>query len=172
MRFIAQFCYDGPFVSPATFNEDTLVVDGFGKTYGCTGWRLGYAHGPQAIIEQMQKLQQFTFVCPPSAFQHAAVAAWHCDISGIVADYKQKRDRLVNGLRGRYEFVRPRRRVLRVSESAWKIGDRVRHTSMWSGICCSLAVDIQPSRYAFSSECRRRRRRFGPGYCHIERIGE
>jgi aspartate aminotransferase/aminotransferase len=101
------FCYDGPFVSPATFNEETLVVDGFGKTYGCTGWRLGYAHGPQAIIEQMQKLQQFTFVCPPSAFQHAAVAAWNCDISGIVADYKQKRDRLVNGLRGRYEFVRP-----------------------------------------------------------------
>lgn len=101
------FCYDGPFVSPATFHEDVLVVDGFGKAYGCTGWRLGYAHGPQAIIEQMQKLQQFTFVCPPSAFQHAALAAWNFDISGIVAEYKQKRDRLVAGLRGHFEFVTP-----------------------------------------------------------------
>jgi aspartate/methionine/tyrosine aminotransferase len=101
------FCYDGPFVSPATFNEDVLVVDGFGKTYGCTGWRLGFAHGPAAIIEQMQKLQQFTFVCPPSAFQHAGIAAWNCDISQIVADYKRKRDRLVAGLWGRFEFVSP-----------------------------------------------------------------
>jgi aspartate/methionine/tyrosine aminotransferase len=101
------YCYDGPFVSPATFNEDVLVVDGFGKTYGCTGWRLGFAHGPAAIIEQMQKLQQFTFVCPPSPFQHAAVAAWNFDISAIVADYRQKRDRLVAGLRGRFEFVSP-----------------------------------------------------------------
>lgn len=101
------FCYDGPFVSPATFNEETLVVDGFGKAYGMTGWRLGFAHGPAALIEQMQKLQQFTFVCPPSPFQHAALAALDCDLSAIVADYRQKRDRLVAGLRNKFEFVTP-----------------------------------------------------------------
>src|SRR5207302_6230728 len=44
------FCYDGPFTSPAAANELTLVVDGFGKTYGITGWRLGFAHGPRALI--------------------------------------------------------------------------------------------------------------------------
>ena len=36
------FCYDGPFRSPAEWNEDVLVVDGFSKTYGMTGWRLGF----------------------------------------------------------------------------------------------------------------------------------
>jgi aspartate/methionine/tyrosine aminotransferase len=35
------FCYDRPFASPASWNEDVLVVDGFSKTYGMTGWRLG-----------------------------------------------------------------------------------------------------------------------------------
>lgn len=101
------FCYDGPFVSPATFNEDTLVVDGFGKSCGMTGWRLGFAHGPAALIEQMQKLQQFTFVCPPSPFQHAGLAAWDCDLSPIVDEYRRKRDRLVAGLRINFEFVAP-----------------------------------------------------------------
>lgn len=102
-----SFSYDEPFFSPATSNEQTLVVDGFGKTYGLTGWRLGFAHGPTALIEQMQKLQQFTFVCPPSPFQHACVAAWDYDVSAIVADYRRKRDRLVAGLRERFEFVVP-----------------------------------------------------------------
>ena len=78
----------------------TLVVDGFGKTYGITGWRLGFAHGPRRLIEQMAKLQQFSFVCPPSMVQHAGVAAWDVDMSAIVADYRRKRDRLVDGLEG------------------------------------------------------------------------
>ena len=58
-----SFCYDHPFASPATWNEDVLVVDGFSKTYGMTGWRLGYAHGPSRLIQEMAKLQQFSFVC-------------------------------------------------------------------------------------------------------------
>ena len=40
------FCYDHPFATPASWNEDVLVVDGFSKSHGMTGWRLGYAHGP------------------------------------------------------------------------------------------------------------------------------
>ena len=38
----SQFSYDEPFVSPAKFNPQTLVIDGFSKTYGMTGWRVGY----------------------------------------------------------------------------------------------------------------------------------
>ena len=67
------FCYDGPFASPAAWNEDVLVVDGFSKAYGMTGWRLGYAHGPARLIQEMAKLQQFSFVCAPSMAQHAGV---------------------------------------------------------------------------------------------------
>jgi aspartate aminotransferase/aminotransferase len=101
------FCHDGPFVSPAEFNEDVLVFDGFSKAYGMTGWRLGFAHGPRKLIEEMIKLQQFTFVCAPSMVQHAGVAALDCDISGYVANYHRKRDRLYEGLSERFEIVKP-----------------------------------------------------------------
>jgi aspartate aminotransferase/aminotransferase len=101
------FCYDGPFASPAEFNEDVLVLDGFSKAYGMTGWRLGFAHGPRALIEEMAKLQQFTFVCAPSIVQHAGVAAWDHDTSSAVADYRRKRDRICEGLKDRFELARP-----------------------------------------------------------------
>lgn len=101
------FSYDAPFHSPAEFHPDVLVVDGFGKTYGVTGWRMGFAHGPRRLIEEMTKLQQFTFVCAPSICQYGTLAALDFDVSGITADYRRKRDRLCNGLRGRYEFNMP-----------------------------------------------------------------
>jgi aspartate/methionine/tyrosine aminotransferase len=101
------FCYDEPFCSPTEFSRDTLVLDGFGKTYGMTGWRLGFAHGPRALIEPMAKLQQFTYVCAPSVAQHAGLAAWDFDPAPLVADYRRKRDALIAGLNDRYEVVRP-----------------------------------------------------------------
>jgi aspartate aminotransferase/aminotransferase len=101
------FCYDQPFSSPAEFNEDVLVFDGFSKAYGMTGWRLGFAHGPRRLIHEMIKLQQFTFVCAPSMVQHAGIAAWDYDVSCIVADYRRKRDRIYEGLKDRFELVRP-----------------------------------------------------------------
>lgn len=101
------FCYDAPFASPAEFNEGTLVFDGFSKAYGMTGWRLGFAHGPKRVIDEMIKLQQFTFVCAPSMVQHAGVAALDYDVSPIVAAYKRKRDLICNGLSERFELNRP-----------------------------------------------------------------
>lgn len=101
------FCYDEPFTSPAEFNPDTVVFDGFSKAYGMTGWRLGFAHGPRRFIEEMIKLQQFTFVCAPSKVQHAGVAAWDYDVSQIVADYRGKRDRVYNGLKDHFGLLRP-----------------------------------------------------------------
>jgi aspartate aminotransferase/aminotransferase len=101
------FCYDGPFRSPAEFNEEVLVFDGFSKAYGMTGWRLGYAHGPHRVIEEMTKLQQFSFVCAPSMVQHAGVTAWDCDVSRFVQDYRAKRDRLYTGLKDRFEIIKP-----------------------------------------------------------------
>jgi aspartate/methionine/tyrosine aminotransferase len=101
------FCYDGPFVSPAQFSDEVLVLDGFGKSYGLTGWRLGFAHGPRRLIEELAKLQQFVYVCAPSPFQHAGLAALDWDASGVVADYRRKRDLVHGRLRERYEVTRP-----------------------------------------------------------------
>ncbi len=101
------FCYDVPFVSPATFNAETLVIDGFSKTYGVTGWRVGFAHGPQAVIDAMQKMQQYTFVCAPQPAQWACAAAMDVDMSAYIADYHRKRDRLLAGIGDLYEVVTP-----------------------------------------------------------------
>jgi aspartate/methionine/tyrosine aminotransferase len=101
------FCYDGPFVSPARFNPETLVIDGFSKTYGMPGWRLGFAHGPSAIIREMSKLQQFSFVCAPHPFQWAGVTALDIDMSHQLEAYHRKRDMIVAGLADDYELVAP-----------------------------------------------------------------
>jgi aspartate/methionine/tyrosine aminotransferase len=92
------FCYDGPLVSPAQWNEQTIVVDGFSKTYGVTGWRLGFMHGPAAIIDKLTMLQQYTFVCAPHPLQWAALAALDVDMSEHIHAYKRKRDTVVAGL--------------------------------------------------------------------------
>jgi aspartate aminotransferase/aminotransferase len=116
------FHYEGPARSPAEFDPDVLVVEGFGKTYGVTGWRLGYVHGPKALIDEMTKLQQLTFVCAPSAFQHAAVAAMDFDPAPIVADYRRKRDRVCAGLRDRFRFAPPGGAFYLFPEVPWGTG--------------------------------------------------
>lgn len=101
------FCYDTPYVSPAEFNDEVVVFDGFSKAYGMTGWRLGYAHGPKRVIDEMIKLQQFSFVCAPSMVQHAGVAAWDYDVTPFVDTYRRKRDLVFAGLKDRFELVKP-----------------------------------------------------------------
>jgi aspartate aminotransferase/aminotransferase len=98
------FCYDNEFVSPATWNDQTIVIDGFSKSHSMTGHRIGWCHGPQHVIQQMIKLQQFTFVCSPHPVQHAGLVAWNFDISDRVAEYKKKRDFMLSELRGSYDI--------------------------------------------------------------------
>lgn len=99
------FCYDAPFVSPAKFNSQTIVIDGFSKSHSMTGWRLGWMHGPEKLMQQMIKLQQFSFVCAPHPVQWAGLTALDVDISASVADYRRKRDYLVQELRSHYEIA-------------------------------------------------------------------
>jgi len=103
-----DFCYDQPFVSPAQFNPSTIVVEGFSKSHGMPGWRVGVTHGPSAIIQQMLKLQQYSFVCAPQPFQWAALTALDVDMSAYFAAYRRKRDLVVEGLRDLFELVTPR----------------------------------------------------------------
>jgi aspartate/methionine/tyrosine aminotransferase len=78
--------------------EDLLVIRGFGKTYGVTGWRMGYAAGPKALLAEMAKIQQYTFVCAPSMAQWGCLAAFDTDISGHVREYQSRRDLVVRRL--------------------------------------------------------------------------
>ncbi len=102
-----DFCYDEPFVSPAKYNPQTIVVAGFSKSHGMPGWRLGFAHGPREIIQQMLKLQQYSFVCAPHPLQWAGLRAVDYDMQPVYQAYKRKRDLVVECLRGYYEMVMP-----------------------------------------------------------------
>lgn len=118
----SQFCYDEPFVSPAKFNPDTIVIDGFSKSHAMTGWRLGYVHGPPEIIETMIKLQQYSFVCAPQPVQWAGAVAMDVNITGHIDDYRRKRDMLVDGLSDLYEIARPGGAFYAYPKAPWGTG--------------------------------------------------
>jgi aspartate aminotransferase/aminotransferase len=125
-----RFSYDQPFVSPARFNPDTLVIDGFSKTYGMTGWRLGFAHGPAEVIQQMIKLQQYTFVCAPQPVQWAGIAALDVDVQSHIDDYRRKRDMISAGLAEHYEFVRPAGAFYVFPKAPWGNGEEFVHRAI------------------------------------------
>jgi aspartate aminotransferase/aminotransferase len=105
-----KFSYDGDCPSIAKYYDKVLLLRGFGKTYGVTGWRLGYAAAGEQLaelIEQMIKIQQYTFVCAPTPFQKAAAAAMDCDITAFVNTYKNKRDLIYEGLKDKFELAKP-----------------------------------------------------------------
>ncbi|WP_437225149.1 pyridoxal phosphate-dependent aminotransferase [Planctomicrobium sp. SH661] len=98
------FSPPGKFVSPAQFYDQTIVIDGFSKSHSMTGWRIGWCHGPEHILQQMIKLQQFTFVCAPHPVQWAACTAWNYDISDRAADYQRKRELMIRELSEDFEI--------------------------------------------------------------------
>ena len=100
--------YDGPCSSVYGYApERTILLRGFGKSHGMTGWRLGFAAGPPAVIAEMSKLQQYTFVLAPSIVQYAGLAALDTPVEPHVDEYRQKRDLVVRLLSGSFEFSRP-----------------------------------------------------------------
>ncbi len=103
-----ELSFDEKPTSPVSFvPHRTLLLRGFGKSYAVTGWRMGYAAGPTAVIQQLAKLQQFTFVCAPHPAQVGCIAAFDCDTSQNVVNYRKKRDLAVNILRDTFDFAPP-----------------------------------------------------------------
>lgn len=82
--------------------ERTILINGFSKAYAMTGWRLGYACGPQEIIEQMTKIHQFAIMCAPTTSQYAAVKALRDgddDIVEMRTAYNQRRRFLMHAFK-------------------------------------------------------------------------
>jgi len=103
-----MLCYEGRSPSPVQFApERTVLLRGYGKSYAMTGLRMGFAAGPPAIITEMAKLQQYTYVCAPHPMQYGALAAMDTDMSSFRAQYRAKRDLVCDALDGAVEFVRP-----------------------------------------------------------------
>ena len=55
--------------------DRTIYINGLSKSHAMTGWRLGYACGPNLILEQMLKIHQFAIMCAPTISQYAGVEA-------------------------------------------------------------------------------------------------
>jgi aspartate aminotransferase/aminotransferase len=96
-----------PMTSMAEVYPDTVVLVGHSKSFGMTGWRLGYAAGPTAIIQAMTKVQQYSFVCAPSVTQYAALACPQVDLSTNIDAYRAKRDLMFGALRQQFEIGSP-----------------------------------------------------------------
>lgn len=80
--------------------ERTVIVNGFSKTFSMTGWRLGFACGPQEIIAQVTKIHQFAIMCAPTTSQYAAIEALrNCDeaVADMKAEYNRRRRLIVDG---------------------------------------------------------------------------
>ncbi len=74
--------------------DRTIVINGFSKAFAMTGWRLGYALGPEELISQMTKIHQFAIMCAPTVSQYAAVEALKYgddDIKLMKESYNQRR---------------------------------------------------------------------------------
>ncbi len=82
--------------------ERTILINGFSKSHSMTGWRLGYACGPELIIKQMLKIHQFAIMCAPTTSQYAAVEAMRNgdeDVVRMRAEYDVRRKYLVHRFR-------------------------------------------------------------------------
>ena len=82
--------------------ERTILINGFSKAYAMTGWRLGYACGPEEIISQMTKIHQFCIMCAPTTSQYAAVEALKNgdeDVAKMRDAYNQRRRFLMNAFK-------------------------------------------------------------------------
>ena len=83
--------------------ERTIVINGFSKAFSMTGWRLGYACGPEMIMSQMLKIHQFAIMCAPTNSQYAAVEALkNCDteVQKMKEEYDRRRKFMLSRLRG------------------------------------------------------------------------
>ena len=101
----AELTYGKKHVSIASIDgmaERTIVVNGFSKAYSMTGWRLGFAAGPQPIIDLMARIHQYAIMSAPTTSQYAAVEALKNgdnDIAGMRDEYDRRRKLILKGVR-------------------------------------------------------------------------
>lgn len=91
-----------PFASIAGMKERTITINGFSKAFAMTGWRLGYAMGPEPLIAAMLKIHQYAIMCAPTTSQYAAIEALRScdgDVESMREEYNHRRRVMVKGFR-------------------------------------------------------------------------
>lgn len=80
---------------------NTILLDGFSKSYAMTGWRVGFTCGAKEIIAAMTKIHQYTIMCVPITSQMAAAEALvtgRKSVEEMKREYKRRREFIVSGL--------------------------------------------------------------------------
>ena len=88
------------FASLPNMLERTIVLSGMSKAFAMTGWRIGYATAPEAILTAMKKLHQYLIMSAPTMGQMASIQALKhadADVKQMVASYNQRRRLIVDG---------------------------------------------------------------------------
>lgn len=101
------FDYNKKFLSIGSIYQNTITLNGFSKSHSIPGWRLGYVHAPNEIIEAMKKLQQYTFVCAPSFAQQAIISEINADLSSQVAEYKKNSEFIYKKMSNDFNLQKP-----------------------------------------------------------------
>ena len=100
----SRIIYDNTFYSPSIYDkckERTIILNSFSKIYSMSGWRLGYAIGPESLISKMGLLLQTTISCLPAFIQRGGVAAFATNqqlINSREKELRERRNVLVKGL--------------------------------------------------------------------------
>jgi aspartate aminotransferase/aminotransferase len=102
-----RFVYDGDGAYLGQLYENTLTFGGFSKTWGMTGWRLGYVAGPSEIIQCMVTMQQYAFSSVNSFAQKAALKALDYNTDYLIENYRKKRDLIYEGIKDKYAVIKP-----------------------------------------------------------------
>jgi aspartate/methionine/tyrosine aminotransferase len=99
-----RFLYDGEFASIASLpglKAQTIILDGFSKSYAMTGWRLGYGVMPVPLAEHFTRLMTNSASCTATFIQQAGLAALEGDdtpVQTMVDEFRRRRDLIVEGL--------------------------------------------------------------------------
>ena len=100
----AELTFDGithtSVASVPGMRERTVLINGFSKAFSMTGWRLGYACGPEPLLREITKIHQYAIMCAPTVSQYAAVEALRsCDdiVRDMVEEYDMRRKLIVKG---------------------------------------------------------------------------
>lgn len=99
-----DFYFEGEHVSITKFpgmRERTVVLDGLSKSYAMTGWRVGYGLFPDELVEPVTRLVTNSVSCTAAFSQMAAVAAIEApqaSVLSMVAEFRRRRDIIVEGL--------------------------------------------------------------------------
>jgi aspartate aminotransferase len=104
-----DYDYDDKFTSINNIYNKAIIIGGFSKNMAMTGLRLGYVVAPDIddIMNQMVKLQQYTFVCAPSICQYAVADNFKININAQIKEFEERRELVYTKLKEHFDIQKP-----------------------------------------------------------------